>query len=279
MPFAGILGFLLIIINVLVSYKGMKNRAFFDGYKFEVDPVLKGRDYKRLVTSGFLHVSWMHLIFNMIALFMFSPALEFVFGAVGYLVIYFGSLVCGKLLALLIHRNHGDYSSAGASGAIAGLMFAFIAVDPYSSLGLFFIPLPAWIWGILYMIFSMYAIRSRRDNIGHESHLGGAITGMLLAMAMRPQVLVQNYLVILLIAVPAIVFIVVIIRKPYMFLIDNQFFKTHQHFYSIDHKYNAERARKQQEIDRLLDKISKRGMGSLSRQEKEMLEAYSKQVR
>lgn len=110
----GIIGFVLIIINVAFSYKGFTNGLFFDGNKFEVDKILVNKDYKRLVTSGFLHDSWTHLIFNMISLYAFSGLLESQIGGGKFLLVYFASLIGGDLLSLFVHRNHGDYNAVGA---------------------------------------------------------------------------------------------------------------------------------------------------------------------
>ncbi|HVV03598.1 MAG TPA: rhomboid family intramembrane serine protease, partial [Puia sp.] len=115
---ASIFLFLLIIANILVSYKGLTNRRFFEGYEFQVDRILMNKDYRRLVTSGFLHVSWTHLLFNMFSLYFFSGPVESGLGPLGFLLVYFVSLIGGNLLTLFIHRRHGDYSSVGASGAV-----------------------------------------------------------------------------------------------------------------------------------------------------------------
>src|SRR5205085_7101779 len=120
----------IILANGLVSYQGLRNYHYFDKYSFQVDEILLGKDYKRLVTSGFLHVSWTHLIFNMITFYCFSYGLEATLGATKFLMIYFGSLLGGNLLSLFIHRHHHDYSAVGASGAISGLVFASIALFP-----------------------------------------------------------------------------------------------------------------------------------------------------
>ena len=278
---SGILGLILIVANIVFSYKGFASDLFFEQYKFEVDKILIFKDYKRLITSGFLHVSWMHLIFNMISLYAFSGLIEMTLGGLRFLIIYFASLIGGYLLSLFVHRHDADYSSVGASGAICGVMFASIALFPGFGVGLFFIPvsIPGWAFGILFVLFSMYGIKSKKDNIGHDVHLGGALIGMAVALIMQPSALIENYLTILLIAVPSIAFIYLIITRPHILLIDNFYFKTHQKYYTIDEKYNVEKNNRQQEIDRILEKINKKGMNSLSKEEKEKLEEYYRSMR
>ncbi len=278
MPNAGIIVLIIIVVTILVSYKGFSNSLFFDGYKFEVDRILINKDYKRLITSGFLHVSWTHLFFNMFSLYIFSGLVEMTLGSLNFLIIYFASLLGGGLLSLLVHKNHGDFSSVGASGAIAGVMFASVAIFPDMGLSFFLLPvsIPGWIYALLYVLFSIYGIRSKKNNIGHDAHLGGALIGMILALLMNPSAFMYNYGKILIILVPTVVFIYLIITRPATLLVDNLFYKTHPDFYSIDHRYNAERADQQQEIDRILDKINNKGMGSLSTKEKETLKAASK---
>lgn len=272
---------LLIIANVFVSYKGFKDHAFFDRYKFNVGSIRLYKDYKRMVTSDFLHVGWTHLIFNMLSLFIFSSSVEAYLGSANFLLIYVASMIGCNLLTLLIHWRDGDYSSVGASGAVSGVIFAAIALFPGMRMGFFLLPLsiPAWIFGLLYVAFSIWGIKSKSDNIGHEAHLGGALVGMAMAVLIHPAAFAQNYLVILLITVPAIIFLYLIVTRPHILLIDNYYFKTHNNHYSPDHKYNEERTNRQQEIDRLLDKISKRGINSLTAKEKEILERHSRGVR
>jgi membrane associated rhomboid family serine protease len=277
----GIIGIILIIANIVFSYKGLADGLFFDRYKFEVDKILINKEYRRLITSGFLHVGWTHLIFNVVSLYIFSGLIERSLGGPGFIIIYFTSLVGGNLLSLLVYRNQGDYSSVGASGAICGVMFASIALFPGFTIGLFFLPIsiPGWIFGLLFVLFSIYGIKSKRDNIGHEAHLGGALIGMAVSLAMRPSALIENYLTILIIAVPSLGFIYLIATRPQFLLIDNFFFTTHKDSYTIDQKYNLEKNKMQEEIDRILDKINKKGMNSLSKEEKERLKKYSRAVR
>lgn len=276
----GIIGLVLIVVNVIFSYKGFTNQAFFDGYKFEVDSILVRKDYKRLVTSGFLHVNWIHLILNMVSLYLFSGFVEGYLGSGRFLIVYFASLVGGDLLSLFVHRNHGDYSAAGASGAVCGIIFASIALNPGMSVGMFGLPisLPAWLYGLAYVLYSIYGIRSGKDNIGHDAHLGGAMIGMIVALLMQPEALAENYVTILLIAVPAIAFICFIILKPHFLMIDNFFFKNHRDHYSVDHKYNEQRYDQQKEVDRILEKIHKKGMKSLTQKEKDTLNEHSKRI-
>jgi len=276
----GVIGFILILVIIAFSYKGFTNSLLFESYKFEVDKILIGKDYKRLVTSGFLHVNWTHLIFNVLSLYAFSAFVEHSLGIWAFFVVYFASLIGGNLLALLIHKNHGDYSAVGASGAICGIIFASIALFPDGGIRFFFLPfsMRAWVFGILFVAVSIYGIKSKKDNIGHEAHLGGAFIGMSTALLFRPEALIENFLPILAIAIPTIAFFFLILTRPQVLLVDNFFFKTrNKNIYSdIDHKYNEDKANKQKELDRLLDKISRQGIDSLTARERKKLDEYSK---
>jgi membrane associated rhomboid family serine protease len=277
----GVITFLLVLANFIVSYNGFNNRRFYGRLVFQVEKILVFKDYKRLVTSGFLHVGWMHLIFNMVTLYAFGGSLERALGPLQYLLLYFASLIGGNLLSLFIHRNHAGYRSVGASGAIAGVMFGAIALYPNIEISFFFIPLPipAWVFGLAFMLISIYGIKSNKDNIGHDSHLGGALIGMVIAIATHPSVIVTNYIPILIIGVPALVFLYMILTRPNLLLVDNYFFRNQEDFYSIDHKYNQERANRQKEVDRILEKIHKKGLKSLTREERELLKRESKSIK
>jgi membrane associated rhomboid family serine protease len=280
MAYIGLINLLLIVVNIIVSYKGLKDHSFFERYSFEVDNILVYKDYKRLITSGFLHVSWTHLFFNMFSLYFFSDSLELSMGPANFLLLYFISLLGGNLLSLLIHRNHGDYSAVGASGAVCGIIFASIALFPGLEIGFFGLPfhIPSWAYGILYVLYSIYGIKSKRDNIGHEAHLGGALIGMVTAVIIVPAVIAYNYTTILLILLPGILFIYMIVTRPHILLIDNYYFKTHRGDYDIDDRYNLDRMDRQQEIDFLLEKIHKSGLKSLTKKERETLKKYSESV-
>ena len=273
----GIAALVLILVNFVFTYQGLRNTSFFDRYTFEVDRILINKEYKRLVTSGFLHVGWMHFIFNMYTLYVFSGSIETYIGVGAFVIIYFSSLIGGNLFALFVHRNHGDYSAVGASGAISGIVFASIALFPGMELGMIFIPIyiPAWLYGLLYILYTIYGVRSKRDNIGHEAHLGGGMIGMLVALLIKPAALTANPFTILIIALPATAFILFVLWKPQILFIDNFFFKNHDIHDSIDHRYNKEKTLKQKEIDAILDKISNKGINSLTDKERKKLDDYS----
>lgn len=267
----------LILFTGVFSYRGFIDHRFFDKYEFNVKGILARREYIRLVSSGFLHLGWTHLLLNMLSLVFFSGPAESL-GVLPFLAIYFGSMLGGNLLALFIHRHHPSYTAVGASGAVSGVIFAAVAVWPGMDIQFFLIPLPipAWLYGLAYVLLSIYGIRSKSDNIGHEAHLGGAILGMLIALAIVPSALSENLPTILLIGLPALLFIFIIVFRPHLLLIDNFFYKKQQRdFYSIDHKYNAEKRNLQHEIDRILDKINQKGIQSLSDKERAILKRYS----
>src|SRR4051812_17562658 len=118
MDTSGIITYFLIITNFLFSYRGFKDHSFFLKYNFEIERLLVYKDYKRLFTSGFLHVSWMHLIFNMLALYFLGPSLEAYLGPAEFILLFVAGIIGGNLFSLLVHKNDSSYSSVGASGAV-----------------------------------------------------------------------------------------------------------------------------------------------------------------
>lgn len=277
----GAAGLVLILANVIFSYQGIYNPAFFDKYKFEITPIIVGKDYKRMLTSGFLHVGWWHLLFNMISLYAFSGLVESELGLPQFLAVYFVALIGGNLLALYAHRHHGNYSAAGASGAVSGLVFATLALFPGISLGFPFLPvsIPGWLFGIGYVIYTIYGIQSKRDNIGHEAHLGGALAGMLTALLFEPAALFENYLVILGITLPAAVFLYIFIARPDFLFIKRSVAGKSRKYQTIEDRYNEAKVAKEQEVDRILEKVFRRGVESLTKKEKQLLDEHSKKIK
>lgn len=275
---------ILIIANVLFSYQGFKNRLFFEGYKFEVDRILIDKDRIRVISSGFLHVGWTHLVFNMVGLYLFGRLLEYDMGGFNLLLIYFTGLIGGNLLSLYIHRQHGDYSAVGASGAVSGLVFAVIALMPGVEIGLILLPIfmPGWIFGLLYILYTIYGIKSQSDNIGHEAHLGGALAGMITAVIIQPEALTNNFMTIFILVVPTLIFLYLIVKKPHILLISGWRLKSssppkkHKSHLKVEYRAGERRSDDQSELNRILEKINETGMNSLSAEEKRKLEDYSK---
>ena len=164
---------------------------------------------------------------------------------------------------------------------MSGIIFASIALFPGFNIGILFLPIsiPAWIFGLAFVLYSVYGIRSRRNNIGHEAHLGAAVAGMLIAIVLQPSVLMYNYFPILIILIPCLVFMYIIIKKPHYLFVDNLFYKRHTVHYTIEDKYNTKKLDTQKKVDQILEKIHKRGIESLTQKEKDILDAYSKTVR
>jgi membrane associated rhomboid family serine protease len=268
---------LLLVVTVFLSYKGFREPAFLERYFFNVSSILFYRDYKRLITSGFVHANWMHLLFNMVALFAFGAEVEKLTSMWLFPVIYFACLIAGNLLALYINRNLADYTALGASGAISGLIFFTIALFPSGQIGFMFVPfaVPAWLFGTLYMLVTMGGIRFRSGNIGHEAHLGGSIAGVIAAILIYPQAAQQHFLIIALLLVLPGIFIYFLLTKPDLLLVEKPFDKNKGVFNHED-KYNTSKRERERELDLLLDKISSKGIQSLSKKEKEKLDNYSR---
>ena len=269
------IGLIIIIFTCLTSYKGLVDPRFYNQYVFQVDKILIEKEYGRMVTSGFLHANWIHLAFNMSTLYAFSASLEMTLGIQNYAIIYFSSLIGGSLLSLYIHRNYGDYTAIGASGAVCGVIFASIALYPEVEIGTFGLYFPSWLYALLFISISIFGIKSQATNIGHDAHLGGALVGLLTAVALRPETFQNNYWIILLIALPTIAFIAFLVRRPEILLVDNVFSKK-QGFETFEDKYNTKKLTNAQEIDKILDKIRDKGVDSLTSKEKDTLDKYSK---
>ena len=169
---------LLIAFNVLMSYKGFSNIGFFERHKFSIS-ALNQKQYFRLVSSGFLHVDSAHLVFNMFALYMFGDYVIQNTGVYLFVLIYMFSLLAGNFFTYINHKKEPSYSAVGASGAVSGIVYSSILLFPQMQLVLilFPIPMPGYVFGILYLFYTLFGIKSRNDNIGHTAHFGGAIAG------------------------------------------------------------------------------------------------------
>ena len=193
-------------INVLISMKGFNDYSFFEKYKFNTGAVRRGEQI-RILSSGFLHVSTSHLFFNMLTLYFFAPIVISLLGNWEFVVIYLGSLILGNLLSYYFHKDEYHYTAVGASGAVSGILYSAILLNPDMSLYMIFIPvpIPAYIFGIGYLLYSIYGMRANNDNIGHDAHFGGAVGGYVITLLMAPVLLQINTLMVGLLAIPIVI--------------------------------------------------------------------------
>jgi membrane associated rhomboid family serine protease len=142
--------------------------------------MIKERDYSTLITSGFIHGDFGHLLFNGLTLFFFGPTLERRIGTRMFVALYFIGLILSSLGTVYKQRRNPDYAALGASGAILAVLFAYIVYFPTHTLYLYFaLPIPAVVFAFGYMAYSWWASKNRRDNINHDAHLDGALTGLI----------------------------------------------------------------------------------------------------
>ena len=194
---------IIIIVNALISIKGFNDYSFFEKYKFNIAGIRRG-DQIRIFTSGFLHVDFTHLIFNMLTLYFFANVVIINVGVSKFIIIYLLSLVVGNLLSLYLHKDEYHYSAVGASGAVMGIIYSAILFEPDSTI--YF--MPAWMFGLLYLFYSIYGMKKRIGNIGHDAHFGGAIGGYVSTIAFAPILIDTSLWLVGVLAIPILVLFV-----------------------------------------------------------------------
>ncbi|MGR7813905.1 rhomboid family intramembrane serine protease [Lacinutrix undariae] len=199
----------IIAANIIISYKGFGDYSFFERYKFNIGSIKRGEQI-RMFSSGFLHADTMHLIFNMLTLYFFADIVVSYLGSLNFIIIYVCSLLLGNLLSFYFHRNEPHYSAIGASGAVTGILYSAILFEPHMSLYMFFIPIPipAYLFGIGYLLYSIYGMKKSIGNIGHDAHFGGAIGGYVITLMLAPTLFETQFLMVCLLALPIIVLFV-----------------------------------------------------------------------
>ena len=142
------------------------------------------KQWYQLVTSGFVHADFSHLIFNMLSFYFFAFNLEIAAGSGIFLLIYFGSLIISDIPTVVKNRENIKYRSLGASGAVSGIVFSSVLLFPDSKIGILLFPfgIPAPVFGLLYLAYCWYAAKKRYDHINHEAHFWGALTGLVLTI-------------------------------------------------------------------------------------------------
>lgn len=175
-----------IIISLYTEYK---NKSLKEKMLLKPWVIINENKWYLIITSSFIHSDIMHLMFNMISYYIFAFTLEYIVGSFNFIVIYFGSMIFADLSTIIKNKTNINYSSLGASGAISGVIFSMILFAPTSKIYFYFaFGIPAWLFGIIYLILCFIAAKKSKDNINHDAHFWGAITGIFLTILLLPEV-------------------------------------------------------------------------------------------
>lgn len=187
---------IIIAITTILSFIAFSNSAVMNRL-IMWPPAMQRGQYDRFITYGFIHADGTHLLFNMFTLFFFGRAIENFYrpylGGLGFVLFYLAALVVSMLPSYLKHKDDPNYLSLGASGAVSAVLFAYILFAPWNLIFVFFIPVPAIIYAVLYTAYSVYAAKRGQDNINHSAHLWGAAFGVIATIAIQPSLL-QRFL-------------------------------------------------------------------------------------
>ena len=186
----------IIIITVVVSLLAWQSPQLMQRLIFYPPAVQRGQ-VDRFVTYGFIHADGMHLFFNMFTLYSFGQAVQGLFmsklGSLGFVLFYLAALVVAIMPTYLKQKNNPRYSSLGASGAVSAVIFSYILMNPWSTLLLFVIPVPAIVFAVTYVAYSVWADGQGRGSINHSAHLVGGIFGMLATIAIEPGIVAHFF--------------------------------------------------------------------------------------
>ncbi len=190
------INYIIIGITALISISAFSNRALFDKLVFYPYRINFHKQYYRFLTHGFIHADWMHLAINMFVLLSFGSMVEadynYLFGASKgmyfYSLLYVGGVLLSSIPSYGKHKDDVLYTAVGASGAVSAVVFASIVISPLSGIRFIFIPfdIPAFIFGILYLVYSAYMSKRGKDNIGHDAHFWGALFGVAFTIIIKP---------------------------------------------------------------------------------------------
>ncbi len=181
----------IFVVTIAISWYALsKNRNLLFDWTLHPYSVAHEGAYYQLISNGFVHGSFMHLLINMYVFYSFAFYLEgWMLGHVNFAIVYFGSLLISSVVSVLRRKDRTEFRSLGASGAISGLLFSFILFNPNLTLLLFFIiPMPAWLAAVIFVAGSYYAAKNNYlPGIDHEAHIWGAIAGAALTIIVNPQ--------------------------------------------------------------------------------------------
>ena len=187
--------YIIIFLTVAVSAYAMNSEEWFSRLRFNAYDVKHSNQWYRFFTYGFLHAGFVHLFINMLVLYSFGVIVESYFkiyfpGKSGlyFIMLYVGGLILSIIPAFGKHKNDVFYNAVGASGAVSAVVFSSIILYPAGKIFLFFIPvpIPAPVFGVLYVAYEYYMAKRGGDNIGHDAHLWGALFGVIFTISLKP---------------------------------------------------------------------------------------------
>jgi len=186
----------IIILTVILTVYAWNNPHIFQRWMLNPHGIATRNEYYRFITSGFIHANWMHLAFNMITLYFFGSKVEMIFryffgemGSVIFILFYLVGIIVSDLPTFFKNRKNSHYNSLGASGGVSAILFCSILYDPLARIYLYFIPIPGFILGVLYLIYSVQQGKKGGDNINHDAHLYGALFGIIFTVVINPGVI------------------------------------------------------------------------------------------
>lgn len=177
---------IIFIFTLVTSIYAFNDQSIYGKFMLHPYTVSRGKKLYTYITSGLIHADWMHLIFNMFSYICFAFTLERMIGHWQFGLLYFISLILSDIPSVIKHKDHFWYNSLGASGAISAVLFSYILFDPWGRLYVMGIPMPAIVFAVLYLAYSWWASKNAKDNIGHDAHFFGAITGVVFTIVLVP---------------------------------------------------------------------------------------------
>lgn len=186
---------IIIIVTVAASFYAWKNTGIFQRWLLNPYQVKHRKQYGRFITSGLIHNDYIHLFFNMFTLYFFGRYIESAysayFGAMGifyYVFLYLAGIIISDLPTFFKYKDQPHYNSLGASGGVAAVVFSSIIINPTSNIYIMgILPLPGFVLGILFLIYSYYQGKKMADNINHDAHFYGAVFGILFTALLNPE--------------------------------------------------------------------------------------------
>jgi membrane associated rhomboid family serine protease len=272
---------IILIVTALATLAAFQRPDLRERWIFNPQAILADKQFYRMLTSGLIHADWPHFIFNAFSFYCFARVIEEQLGARSLLLIYGAAIVGGSLLSLCIHRHH-EYRALGASGGVCGVIFASIFLLPENRVVMFPLPfgMPPLLYAVIFLAGSYLGHRRQRDNIGHDAHLGGAIIGLITATALYPGMIFAAPKTFAAVLGLSVAVLLLLIFDPLHLRWQRRGQDDETEGGERERRYQENRAKNEKaaEVDRLLEKISRDGIHSLSAAQRERLEKLSREL-